>query len=72
MVVVVGSMLAVAAVVVAGNGINGSGSIISRTKTAMLEAENEYKTGNAPTHRHHFQSIANDIILEILERGQEA
>ena len=42
MVVVVGSMLAVAAVVVAGNGINGSGSIISRTKTAMLEAENEY------------------------------
>ena len=72
MVVVVGSMLAVAAVVVAGNDIDGSGSIISRIKTAMLEAENEHKTGNAPTHRHHFQSIANDIILEILERGQEA
>ena len=72
MVVVIRSMLVVAAVVVAGNGIDGSGPIIRSIKTAMLEAENEYKTGNAPTHRHHFQSIANDIILEILERGQEA
>ena len=37
--VVVGSMLAVAAVVVTGNGIDGS--IISRINAAMLEAENE-------------------------------
>ena len=41
MVVVVGSMLVVAAVVVTGNGIDGSGSIISRINAAMLEAENE-------------------------------